>query len=164
MNLSSILPKLGLAASLTQDVTLLIVVILASFLFGVFISKSRLAAVLIYAYVAFALVSVTPSVYLADYTYKILAFLIVIVIGTIWTRRIIDVGTAGLGPGTMWKVFVLSFLEVVLILSVVISLMPKRDALAYISVTSYGYLATDPMKLAWMAAPLLFLFLTQRRR
>lgn len=164
MNLSSILPKLGLAASLTQDVTLLIVIVLASFLLGVFIGKSRLIAVLVYAYISAALVFVAPAQYFTDYTYKLLAFLIIIIIGTIWGRRIIDIGTAGFGLGTMWKVFVLSFLEIILILSVILSLMPKRDALTYISVSSYGYLVTDPMKLVWMAAPLVFLFLVARRR
>jgi len=163
MNLASILSKLGLAASLTQDITLLIVVVLASFLFGIFIGRARLVSVLINTYIAFALVVVIPASYLTDYTYKLLAFLVLVVILTLWGKRIFDVSFSGVGSGFMWKIFALSFLEVVLILSIVVSLIPKKEALAYVSTSSFGYLVADPMKLVWMAAPLIFLFFVQRK-
>jgi hypothetical protein len=163
MNLASILPKLGLAASMTQDITLLIVIILASFLFGIFIGRSRLVAVLLNAYVAFAIVSVIPASYLTSYTYKLLVLLILIVALTLWGKRLFEVSISGIGSGFMWKIFALSFLEVVMILSMVISIIPKKEALIYVSLSSYGYLIADPMKLIWMAAPLVFLMIIQKR-
>ncbi|HLN18951.1 MAG TPA: hypothetical protein VK255_02150 [Patescibacteria group bacterium] len=164
MNLSSVLAKLGIATSFTQDVTLLIVIALASFLFAVAIGKSRLAAVLVGSYISFALVSATPVSWLAISGYNLIAFLVIIIGITLWGKKMIDISIGGIGSGFMWKIFVMSFLEVVMILSIAVSLVPKKDALAYVSISSYGYLNNDPMRLIWMAAPLLFLFFVQRRR
>jgi len=163
MNLTTILSKLGISTSLTQDITLLLVIILASFLFGVFIGRSRLMAVLVNIYVSLAIVMAIPASYLADYSYKILAFLIILVFLTLWGKKIIDVSMGNVGSGFMWKIFALSFLEVVLILSIIVSLTPKKNALQYVSASSYGYLIDDPMKLIWMAAPLIFLFFVHGR-
>jgi hypothetical protein len=163
MNLATILSKLGISASLTQDVTLLIVIALASFLFAIFIGKSRLAAVLVGSYISFALVSVIPESWLAGTGYNFLVFLIIVVAVTLWGKKIIDISIGGIGSGFMWKIFVMSFLEVVMILSIVLSLIPKKDALIYVSSSSYGYFIDDPMRLIWMAAPLIFLFFVQRK-
>lgn len=164
MNLSTILSKLGIATSFTQDVTLLIVIALLSFLFAVAIGKSRLAAVLVGSYISFALVSVAPPNWLIDGSYKLIAYLVIVVGIALWGRKIIDISVGGIGSGFMWKIFVMSFLEVIMILSIAVALVPKREALAYISLNSYGYLMNDPMPLIWMAAPLIFLFFVQRRR
>lgn len=163
MNLSSILSKVGLSTSLTQDITLLLVIVLASFLFGVFIGRSRLMAVLLNIYISFAAVSAIPVEYLTDSSYKILAFLILLVFLSIWGKKIIEVTMGNVGSGFMWKIFTLSFLEVVLILSVVLSFTPRKSALQYVSASSYGYLVDDPMRLVWMAAPLLFMFFIHSR-
>lgn len=164
MNLATILSKLGISTSLTQDVTLLIVIALASFLFAVFIGKSKLAAVLVGSYISFALVSVTPSDYLAENGYKLIAYLAIVVALAIWGGKMIDISIGGIGSGFMWKIFVMSFLEVVMILSIVLSLVSKKDALLYVSSSSYGYLIGDPMRLIWMAAPLAFLLFVQKKR
>lgn len=163
MNLATILSKLGISTGFTQDVTLLIVVVLASFLLGIFIGRSRLIAVLINSYISFSVVSVIPANYLADYTYRLLIFLILLIALTLWGRKLFDVSLGGIGSGFMWKIFTLSFLEVALILSTLVSFMPKKDALVYISPSSYGYLTNGPMPLIWMAAPLIFLLFMQRR-
>jgi hypothetical protein len=163
MNLASILNKLGLATSLTQDVTLLIVIALASFLFAIFIGKSKLAAVLVGSYISFALISVIPADYLGS-GYKFLAYLAIVAALTVWGGKMIDISIGGVGSGFMWKIFMMSFLEVVMILSVVLSLLSKKEALMYISSSSYGYLVNDPMRLIWMAAPLLFLLFVQKKK
>lgn len=163
MNLSSILPKLGLSAGMTQDFTLLIVLVLASFLFGIFIGRSRLISVLLNTYISVALVSVIPTAYLADYSNKVIVFLILVVGLTILGKRMFDLSISGAGSGFMWRVFVMSFLEIILLISIILTLIPKKVALGYVSASSYGYLATDPMKLILMAAPLLFLFFIQKR-
>ena len=152
-----------MASNLTQDVTLLLVVALASFLFAVLIGKSKLAAVLVGSYISFALVSVIPKDYLSGNGYAFLAYLIIVVALTLWGGKMIDISIGGIGSGFMWKIFVMSFLEVLMILSIVLSFLPKKDALVYISSSSYGYLINDPMRLIWMAAPLLFLLFVQRK-
>lgn len=147
---------------MTQDFTLLLILILASFLVGIFIGKTRLIAVLINAYIAAALMGVIPSSYLHGNN-EVLIFLILVVGLTIIGKNLFEIYISGAGSGFMWRVFAMSFLEVVMILSIILTLLPKKTALTYVSSTSYGYLAEDPMKFVWMAAPLAFLFFIQKK-
>lgn len=163
MNLSSILAKLGISSSFTQDVTLLIVVVLASFIFGVFIGRSRLISVLISAYISVAVISVVPVAYLSDYNYQVIAFLALLIILVLSGRKMFEVSISGVGSGFMWRVFLLSFLEVILVASIVISFLPAKIALGYVSPSSYVYLASQEAKLIWMVAPLVFLLFIQKR-
>lgn len=163
MNLSAILPKIGLNAGLTQDITLLVVIVLASFLFGIFIGKTRMISVLINTYISFAIINVVPSKYLSDSFNKVLVFLILLILLTIVGKKILDIAISGMGSGFMWRIFAMSFLEIVLLLSIILDLLPKKTALGYISPSSYEYLTGDTMRLIWMAAPLIFLFMIQKR-
>jgi len=162
MNLSIILSRLGLSASLTQDLTLLIVVVLASFLFGIFIGRSRLISVLLNIYISVALLGVIPKSYLLGYTNQLLAFAILVIGLTILEKRMFDLSISSSGSG-MWRIFVMSFLEIMLVVSIVMAILPKKMALDYVSRTYYAYLIADPMRLVWMAAPVIFLFFIQKR-
>jgi hypothetical protein len=164
MNLASILSKLGISTSLTQDITLLIVLILISVVLAIFVGKSKLVYILVGSYISAAIASAVPAGYFSDYSYKIIAFLAIIVAMALWGKKLVDVNFAGIGSGFMWKILTLSFLEVALIISVIISYMPKKAALVYVSPSSYGYLVNDPMKLVWLALPLLFLLFFQRSK
>jgi hypothetical protein len=159
-----LLSKLGISTGMSQDIMLLFVLVFISFLFGMFIGRHKLIAVLVNIYVSYALVNVIPANFFSDPTYRALVFLILIVGLTLLGKRMFDIYISGAGSGFLWRIFAMSFLEVVLLLSIVISLLPKKEALSYVSASSYGYLATDPMKLIWMIAPLVFMFFVQRRR
>lgn len=163
MNLSSIIAKLGISSSLAQDLTLLVVIILISVFFAIFIGRTRLVSVLLSAYISVALLSVAPAGFLVDYTYELLAFLILVVMLTIFGKGIFETSVSGMGSRFMWRSFALSFLEVVMLISVVVSIIPKKVALGYVSASSYGYLVAGAMSFVWMAAPLVFLLFIQRR-
>jgi len=163
MNLNIMLSKLGLSASMAQDATLFLVILLLSFVFGVSIGRAKLITILANIYVAFSIFSVIPGKLIPDYTYDVITFLSLIVGLTLFSGKLIEVPFHISGSGFLWRVFALSFLEVVLVLSVIVNMIPKKEALSYISSSSYGYLVSSNMLLVWMVAPLVFLALIHNK-
>lgn len=162
MNLSLLFSQLGLSAQAAQDVMLFLIIVLISFIFGTFIGR-RLITVLINIYIAFALVTVFPKGLLADYTYALAVFFGIIIALTFFGKKMFDLPLSGSGKGFLWRIFVMSFLEVTLMLSIAFSLMPKKIALEYVSLNSYGYLVSDNLAFFWMFAPLLFMFIIHKK-
>lgn len=163
MNLSLLLSNLGLSLQMSQNVMLIIFVALISFVYGMLLGKHKLMTVLINIYVAFAVVSVIPKSVLLDYNQKILIFLGILVIMTILDKRFFDISFSGAGSGFLFRVFSMSFLEIVLVLSIIFSYTPVKVALGYISSDAYAYLVTGWAPLIWMAAPLLYMFFIYKK-
>lgn len=163
MNLNSIFSQMGISASMTQDVTLLLAIVLVSFIFGMFVGRYRLVTVLINTYVAFAVLTVIPNDYLTDYTSVLLAFFALLVGLTLLGKKIFEISISGSGPDFLWRVFGVSFLEIVLLTSITLSMMPKKEALVYVSKTAYGYLASPNAQFLWMIAPLVGIFFIHKK-
>jgi hypothetical protein len=163
MNLSLIFSQLGLSAKTSQDVMLFLVIALVSFVFGMSIGRFKMITVLINIYVSVALMSVFPESFFSDYTYRLILFLGLIALFTVLGKKMFEIQLSGSGKGFLWRVFVMSFLEVMLMLSVALSLMPKKVALEYISSTSYSYLVSENFALLWMILPLIFMFLIHKK-
>ncbi len=163
MNLSVIFSQMGLSAKTAQDVMLFLVIALVSFIYGMSIGRSRLITILINIYVSVALLSVFPKAILPDYTYNLILFFGVIILLTILGRKMFEIQLSGSGKGFLWRVFAMSFLEVVLMLSVALALVPKKIALGYISPNSYGYLVSENFAFLWMLLPLVFMFMIHKK-
>jgi len=163
MNITLLLSKLGLSAAMSQNAMLLIFIALVSFVYGMLLGKHKLMTVLINIYVAFAVVSVIPKAMITDYNEKMLIFLGILVVMTILDKRFFDISFSGAGSGFLFRVFSMSFLEIVLVLSIIFSYTPAKIALTYISSDAYKYLTTDWMPLVWMAAPLVYMFFIYKK-
>jgi hypothetical protein len=163
MNLSLLFSKLGLSASLSQDITLLLVVIFVSFIFGMFIGRYKLISILINIYVSLAIISAVPEQYITDFTYKLLGFLILVVLLTLAGKKLFEIHISGAGTGFLWRVFAMSFLEVLMLISIVLTFVPKKIALDYVSSSSYVYLASENARLIWLVAPMVFMFIIHKR-
>ncbi|MDO8240983.1 MAG: hypothetical protein Q7T51_03330 [Candidatus Moranbacteria bacterium] len=163
MDLGSLLGKLGVSQALTQDISLLMVIALLSFVFGMFIGRYKLITILINIYVAFAITMVVPERFFTDYLYKLIFFLAGVIILTLISKRLFEIYISGSGSGFLWRVFVMSFLEIVFLISIIVSIVPKKMVLTYISPTAFEYLASDNARLAWMIIPLAFMFFIHKR-
>lgn len=163
MNLDSIISKTGLSWNLTQDVTFLIIIIAASFVFGLFIGRYKLITILINIYVSLALLAAVPEKYLTGYNYELIFFLALVVILTLFGRQLFEIHISGSGKGFMWRVFVMSFLEIILLASIIFSILPKDKALNFVSANVYHYLASSDWRFIWMAVPLVFIFIIHKR-
>lgn len=163
MNLTLLLSKLGLSTNMSQDVTLLLIIVFVSFIFGMFIGRYKLISILINIYVSLAIISAVPEKYLTDYTYGLTGFLILVVSLTLVGKRLFEIYISGSGSGFLWRVFIMSFLEVVMLISIALSLIPKKIALEYVSPSSYEYLASENARLLWLVVPLAFMFFIHKR-
>lgn len=163
MNPVAILSNLGVPANLTQDVMLVLFVALASFIYGTLIGRYRLMTVLINIYVSFAVVSVVSKSLAESYDTTLLIFLVLLVGLTLLNKRFFDISFGGSGTNYMLRVFGMSFLEIILVLSITLSLIPKKIALGYVSPDAYGYLASGYAPLVWMALPLIAMFFMYKR-
>lgn len=163
MNLASIFSKLGLPTDISQDVTLLLVVVFVSFLFGMFVGRYRLITVLINIYITLALLYSVPEKYLENYSAQLIFFSSLLIVLTFLGKKLFDISISGAGSGFMWRVFVMSFLEVMLIISIALSILPKKEALGYVSSKAFLYLASPNAQFIWLAIPLIFIFVIHKK-
>jgi hypothetical protein len=163
MSIEFLLSKIGVSQNMLQDATLLVVIVFVSFIFGIFIGRYKLITVLINIYVSLAILAVVPEGYLKNYNYDLIFFFVSLIILTLISKRLFEIYISGSGSGFLWRVFVMSFLEVVFLLSIVVSMIPKSEAMKYVSQNLYFYLASPNAKFIWMIIPLAFIFLIHKR-
>lgn len=140
-----------------------LVIVFASFIFGMLIGRYKLVTVLINIYVAVALLSVLPEKLFSDYYYRLILFFAIIAGLTFLGKKMFEVPIFGSGKSFLWRVFAMSFLEVMLALSMALSIAPKKEALNYISLTSYNYFVSENALIFWMLAPLVFMFIIRKK-
>lgn len=163
MQLDKLFSSFGLASSVAELVTLLLVLLVFSTVFWLLIGRFRLHNFLINIYISLALLQVVPEEVM-DFSpnASVLIFLIFIVLLTLMNKYLFDIHQSGSGMA-LWQVFVMSFLEVVLLLSVIISFLPTKLVIKYISKNSLGYFVDPWWTFAWMILPLAFLIFVRRR-
>ncbi len=148
---------------MTQDISLLLVITVFSFIFGMFIGRYKLVTILINMYVAFAVTTVVPAQFFTEYLYKLVFFLALVVVLTLIDKKLFEVYISGAGSGFLWRVFVMSFMEVILLLSIVLVIVPKKIALGFISPTAMEYLTSENARFFWMVIPLAFLVFIHKK-
>lgn len=155
------LSKIGISSSLAQDVFFFLAVLGAIFVFVFALGKRRLIPLLFSGYISFALLSVAPKEYLVKYHYELGFFLAVLIFVYFLSGEIVDVYISA--SGFLWRIFVLSFLEVMFFLSIIFSILPKKIALGYVSPSAYEILVSSNFIFASLALPLIFIFLIRRK-
>ncbi len=161
MNLDLLLSKIGISQNFVQDFTLLLVIVGITVAFAFLVGRHRLVQMLISTYIALALLFAFPEKYLNNYSYELVFFFIALIILTIFSKKIFGIYISS--SEFMWRIFVVSFLEVILLLSIVFTITPKKIALGYISPNAYDYLVSSEFHFLWLFIPLLFVYLIRKR-
>jgi hypothetical protein len=163
MQLDKIFMNLGLAKSATELATLLLVLLVVSTIFWLLIGRFRLHNFLINVYISYAILLVLPKEAISLLAnFQIVFFVGLIVILTFLNKYLFDIHQSGSGLA-MWQVFIMSALEVLLVLSIFVSLLPAKEVLKYISKDSLIYFTMPWWRLAWMILPLAFLVFVKKR-
>jgi hypothetical protein len=163
MQLDNFFLNMGLAKNAAELATLLVVLVIISAIFWLIIGRFRLNNFLINIYISFALVQVIPEGILSFTKYpSLLAFLVLLIFLTLVDRYLFDIRQYGSGLAT-WQVFLMGFLEVVLLLSIIFSFLPSKDVLQYVSKNSLVYFIDPWWRVGWMVAPLALLAFIRRR-
>lgn len=163
MQLDKLFLNLGLASSAAELVTLVLVLLVLSTIFWLLIGRFRLHNFLINIYISLAILQVIPRD-LLDFSKNssVLFFLILVVLLTLLNAYLFDIHQSGSGLA-LWQVFLMSFFEVVLLVSIVVSFLPVKDVTKYISKNSLGYFIEPWWRLGWMIMPLAFLVFVKKR-
>ena len=163
MQLNKVFLNLGLAKSATELMTLILIILAISWVFWLFVGRFRLHNFLINTYISFALVQIIPKDMLSFSAYAFLIlFFIFIVLLTMANKYLFDIHQYGSGLA-IWQVFVMSFLEIMLLLSIIFYFLPTKEILQYISGNYLAYFIDPWYRVLWMVVPLLFLVVVKKR-
>lgn len=164
MHLSKIFQNVGVTNSIAELLTLILVILCASGIFWLLIGRFRLHNFLINTYIAFALVQVVPKDILSLTEYSsIILFLILVTFLTLANRYLFDIHQYGSGL-SIWQLFVMSFLEIMLLIDIICYFLPAEETLKYVSSNYISYFTDIWWRILWMIIPLLFLIFVKKRQ
>ncbi len=154
---------MGFSASGIQDLIFLAVIILVSFVFGILVGRFRLISILINSYVSLAILKAVPQDFLTTYTNSLIFFFVLFIALTLAGKKLFEIRIYGSGSGFLWRVFSISFLEIMLLVSVVLTTIPKKVALVYVSKNVYQLVASPNAYFLWLIMPLVGLLLVRKK-
>lgn len=153
-----------LPKNIAGDLSLLLLFVGMSLVFGFIFGRWKLINILINVYIALAFIGVLPeSLFAASAYIKAGVFIILLVVLTAIDDRLFDLHISNAGTDFFWRLFVTSLFVTGMIVSVVLSFLPKAVALGFISTAAYGYFASPAALIFWMVTPLLSLLFINNR-
>ena len=163
MQLEKVFRILGLSVNLAEIVTLVLVLLAITVAFWLLVGRFRLHSVLINIYISFALVQAFPKNMTGTNTnLLILLFLISVVLLTLMGKYTFDIHLSGSGLA-YWQIFVMSFLEVGLIASILIFFISDKTLIKFVSEDALFYFSSPWARFLWLILPLTFLIYINKR-
>ncbi len=154
----------------TWDLMVIFFFIAAGFFYGISSGKKKLIAALFSLYVS-GLVFANFSYFnfavkgrplLEVFLFRSFTFAILIILLTLLFNRVLSRDDSS-GTRQWWQVFLLSFLEVGLLMSFVFQLLPAKELFTFSPVVK-NIFASSGAFFWWLTLPLVALFITVRRR
>lgn len=161
--MQSFLSSFGIDNILSGQYFFLLILVAAGIGLGALIGRYRLVALLAGVYFGAATFSAVPKDILpGDPVIVLLLFTAIVLAFTFLDEYLFDVNAVI--SQKMWKSVAVGFLAIGAYASSAASLVPWNTVADVVSKETYGFL-TDPWwRFFWMTAPLLFLFLMNKRR
>jgi hypothetical protein len=153
-----------LPKNIAGDLSLLLLFVGMSLVFGFVFGRWKLINILINVYIALAFIGVLPESLFETSSYiKAGVFIILLVVLTAIDDRLFDLHISSAGTDFFWRLFVTSIFVTGMVVSVILSFLPKTIALGFISAAAYGYFASPAALIFWMVTPLLSLLFINNR-
>jgi hypothetical protein len=157
MQLEKIFHSFGLSASLAEMATVVLVMLAIAVVFWFAVGKKRLHSSVMNIYLSFTIVQVLPSDLIGtNKNLPLLIFLILMVVLTFMGKYTFDIGLSGSGLA-YWQIFLMSFLEIGAIFSILAYFLGDKELLKYVSKEALFYFTSPWARFAWLSLPLLFL-------
>lgn len=153
-----------LPKTVAGDLSLLMFFVGTSLAVGFVFGRWKLINILINVYIALAFIGVLPdSLFTTSIYLKAVVFVVLVVVLTAIDDRLFDLHISNAGTDFFWRLFVMSILVTGMLVSVLLSFLPKATALGFISATAYGYFASPFALIFWLVTPLLSLLFINNR-
>lgn len=159
-------------ATPSWDIFILLFFIVGSILYGLALGRDRIVVILIAIYISIAVVTNTPmltslpgQLNLNNTVFQIAFFVaLFIVLFFLLSRSTLLKTISGHGtPGSWWQTTVFSILQVGLLISVTLSLLPKELTQGLSEVTK-GVFLTEQGRSAWMVLPILIMIFAPKTK
>ena len=146
------------------DISFWLVFIAAGIALGLFLGRSRLVSAVAFSYIALAIIrSIPEDIFSFSPLYgQTIAFGGLLLVMLLVKDLLFEIESSGVGTGFFWQIAI-AFLLAGMILSIVVSFIPKKIALAYVSAPTYAYFADPWATVFWLVFPLVVLFFLNRR-
>ena len=163
MKLETLFATLGLSSTTGELITLAVVLLIVSTAFWLLVGKFRLYNILIDIYISLALLQVILPVF-PDFgkSTPMIVFSVLMVLLILLDRYLFEIHISGSGM-KIWEVCVISFLEVGLMTSIILAYVAQKEVLKYLSAGSLEYLISPWARVAWLAVPLVFIIIINKR-
>ncbi|MGB2791096.1 MAG: hypothetical protein IPJ67_02775 [Candidatus Moraniibacteriota bacterium] len=147
------------------DLSFLLLFIGGSLALSFVLGRTRLLSVVVFSYVALALVLTVPASWIAFAPEgRAIIFVVLLAFLVMVGDYILDIHISNPTSTFFSRVLVMGCLGTGLAMSMALSLVSRSFALRFLSPTVYGYFSDSWARLVWMAAPLVFLLFVNKRR
>lgn len=154
----------------TWDIVSVFAVAAIGFFYGIAAGKTRIAATLLYTYVAYAVFSALPveqllvrlnfvSLGVGGFFGKSVLFLVLFLILALALGTKLRKGMAR--AGAWWQIFLLSFLQAGLFIHLIVTMLPPEIVVLFAPVTKTVF-ANPNVHVWWLVVPLLILVVLKR--
>ncbi|MDP3710210.1 MAG: hypothetical protein Q8R29_00615 [bacterium] len=151
----------------TWDIILVLALFAVGFFYGLFKGGRRMAATIIYTYVALTVFSVLPLDKITkifgttdEYFVKTGVFLILFILLSLLLGSKKSRG-AQAGGGSWWQIFLLSFVQVGFLTHVILNFLPP-EKIADLAPLTKNFFAAPSYHLWWMAGPIIIIILLRK--
>ena len=154
-----------LPATFVGDISFWLIFIGASIGLGLYLGRSQLVNVVLYSYIALALVGNLPAAWFAfSLLYgKAIVFIGLLLIMVAVGDYLFDIHIPNAGSDFFWRILMMGFLASGMILAIALTLLPKKEMLHSMSLASYSVFADPLAFVVWLALPLVFLWIINKR-
>jgi len=154
-----------LPSTIAGDISFWLLFIGASIGLGVYLGRSLLVNLVLYGYIALALLRSLPvTVFSFSLPYgKVIVFGGILCLLMLMGRHLFDIHISNAGSDFFWRILVMGFLVTGMTASIVLSVLPKKEVLAYMSLASYQVFVDQWSFVVWLVLPLLFLWIVNKR-
>lgn len=158
------LDTIELPATLTGDFSLLLLFVGMSLGLGFIFGRFKLVSMLINVYIALALIRAIPEEYIdSPSMVRAVSFIGLLVFLTFIDKRLFDLHISTAASDFFWRIFVMGILVTGMIVSSVLTFLPRAMALDFISATAYSYFASPIAVFFWLTIPILSLLFINNR-
>lgn len=146
------------------DFSFLFIFIAIALVAGFFFGRTKLLSIMIDVYIARVLVSIIPDGWISSVAFSdVIIFVIVFLFLLFTDYRLFDLHIPARASGFIWRVGGMGILVTGMIVSSLLSYLPKAVVLQYVSESLYSYFVSDIAQMFWMITPLLVLAFINRR-
>ena len=164
-SITQALAAINILSNPTWDIVVILAMLAGGFFYGLSTGKVRIAATLLYTYVAYALFLAFPAERLSEIFNQDVFFVRIILFVALFLALVFLLGGKkhpGRAPtSTWWQVFLLSFLQVGLLIHILISFLSEETISTLAPITKTVF-ANPDYTVWWFIVPMVVLILLKR--